>query len=585
MGGANLIGCGHGSVGVSGMGRSVLDEEVDFVVVGSGGGSLVAALVLREAGLSVLVLEKTDKVGGSTARSGGVMWIPDNPFMKRDGIADSKEAAARYLEAIGRGRPAAPGATAARRAAYVGRAAEVVDYLGTQGIRLTRVGGWPDYYDEKPGASVDGRTVVAELFDARQLGEWYPRLRQGYLSLPVSTQEMLQLPHLRNSWNAKLIAFKAAWRGLIAKLTGRQWVSGGMALQGRLLQAALCAGVRIEVETPVTELVVEGGAVRGVLASRDGRKVRIGAKFGVLVNAGGFARNQEMRDRYLPGTSADWTLAGPGDTGEMIQEMARHGAALAQMDEMVGHQITIPPGMEGADFKPSVQRLAAGPHAIVVDRSGRRYLNEAGSYMQFCQAMLDRNRTVPAVPSWIVFDARCMRRYMVAGTMPGTPKPKAWYDRRYLRTGANLAELARAMELDPVVLGDTVRRFNGFAEQGRDEDFGRGQRAYDRWLGDPYHPGGPSLGAIATGPFYALPVLPGDVGTYGGVVCDEDSRVLREDGTAISGLYATGVSTASVMGRAYPGAGGSVGPAVVWGYIAARHALSRTTGSLQGAAV
>jgi 3-oxosteroid 1-dehydrogenase len=294
----------------------------------------------------------------------------------------------------------------------------------------------------------------------------------------------------------------------------------------------------------------------------------------VLVNAGGFARNQAMRDRFQPGTSAKWTMAATSDTGEMIEEMMRHGAAIAQMEEMVGTQLTLPPGTEDADFKGTAQSLTAAPHAILVDQSGVRYMNEGGSYMAYCKGMLERNTIVPAVPSWAVFDSQYLRKYMLAGTMPGSKKPKRWYEEGYLRKANTIEELAQGLKIDPATLKTTVERFNGFVARNRDEDFHRGERAYDRWLGDPYRKPSETLGAIERAPFYAVPVVPGDVGTYGGVVTDERARVLRGDGSVIRGLYATGVSTASVMGRSYPGAGSSVGPSFVWGYVAAKHAVN-----------
>jgi len=252
--------------------------------------------------------------------------------------------------------------------------------------------------------------------------------------------------------------------------------------------------------------------------------------------------------------------------------MMRHGAAVAQMEEMVGYQSTLPPGSEDDDIKPSAQRMTAAPHAILVDRTGVRYMNECGSYMAYCKGMLERDRTVPAVPGWAVFDSQYLQTYMLAGTMPNSRKPQRWYDEGYLRKGETIAALALQLDMDPAVLGATVDRFNRFVANNRDEDFHRGERAYDRWLGDAMHQPSPTLGAIERGPFYAVPVVPGDVSTFGGVVTDEYARVLREDGSVIAGLYATGVSTASVMGRHYPGAGASIGPAFVWAYVAAKHA-------------
>jgi 3-oxosteroid 1-dehydrogenase len=552
------------------------DEMFDFVVVGSGGGSMCAGLYIRSTGKSMVILEKTGLVGGTTARSGGVMWIPNNPFMARDGIEDSYEKAAAYLDAVLPDPKDAPGASRARRAAYLTEAPRMLEFLGSRGVKLTRVKEWPDYYDELPGGSVPGRTVVAELFDANELGAWKEKLRPSFIHLPVpaSLEEMLELPAMKRSWAVKMLLAKLVLRGVAAKITGKSWIAGGAALQGRMLQAALRAGIEIRTESPVSELIVEGGRVTGVATVKEGRPWRVGSRLGVLVNAGGFAHNQRMRDRYQPGTSVKWTMASPGDTGEMIEEMMRHGAAIAQMQERVGNQFTPQPGWEESELRQSAQSVTAAPHAILVDQTGVRYMNEGGSYMSYCKAMLERDKTVPAVPSWAVLDAQYMRKYILAGTMPGTKKPQRWYEEGYLKTADTIEGLARSVKIDPATLKATVERYNGFVAQNRDDDFHRGERAYDRWLGDHLHKPSETLGSIAEPPFYAVPVLPGDVGTYGGVVTDEHARVLREDGSAIEGLYATGVSTASVMGTSYPGAGSSVGPSFVWGYVAAKYAAS-----------
>ena len=558
---------------------SVFDETFDFVAVGSGGGSMCASLVMRSAGKSAVILEKTDLVGGTTARAGGVMWIPNNSFMRRDGVDDSSDQALTYLDAVIGDARDAPGATPARRRTYVTEAPRMVEFLVGQGVKLTRASYWPDYYDELPGGSVPGRTVVAELFDANELGAWKAKLRPNFLLLPGMLEDVMKLQLLKVSWKSKLLAAKIGLRAIGAKLTGRHWVTSGAALQGRMLQAVLKQGIDIRTESPVNELLVENGMVTGVVTVKDGRPWRVGARLGVLVNAGGFSHNQAMRDKYQPGAQTKWSMAIRTDQGEMIKEMMRHGAAIAQMEEVVGNQQTIPPGAEDSELKPPAQSMTAKPHAILVDQSGVRYMNEGGSYMAYCKAMFERHKTVPAVPSWAILDSRYLRKYMLAGTMPGSKKPQRWYDEGYLRKGDTIEELAAQLNMKPGTLRATVDRFNGFVAKGKDEDFGRGVRAYDRWLGDPHHKPSATLGSISEGPFYAVPVVPGDVGTYGGVVTDEFARVLRQDGSVISGLYATGISTASVMGRAYPGAGCSIGPAFTFGYIAAKHAAGAARGA------
>jgi 3-oxosteroid 1-dehydrogenase len=561
------------------------DESFDFVVAGSGAGSMAAALYMHSVGKRVLILEKTGLIGGSTARSGGVMWIPNNPFMARDGVKDSYEKAATYLESLTGEQDDAPAATPERRRMFLTEGPRMLDFLLSQGIELDRPSSWPDYYDEAPGGSVPGRTVVASLFNVNELGAWKDKLRPSFIKLPGdlpgSIEEMRQLPHMKRSWKFKLTLLRIVLRGVLAKLTGKHFVGGGAALQGRMLKAALQAGVEVRTDSPVSELIVENGAVTGLVTQKQGQTWRVGAQLGVLVNTGGFAHNQRMRERYQPGTSPAWSNAAPGDTGEMIEEMFRHGAASAQLEEFVGYQATIPPGQENEEFKQGVQGMTASPHAILVDGTGVRYMNEGGSYVAYCKSMLQRNEIAPAIPSWAVFDSQYMSKYMLAGTMPGSSKPQRWYEEGYLKKAVSIGELAEKIEVESVVLTETIERFNGFVDNNRDADFKRGERAYDNWLGDPLHQPSQTLGTIEQAPFYAIPVVPGDVGTFGGVLTDDQSRVLREDGSVIRGLYATGVATGSVMGRVYPGAGCSIGPAFTWGYVAAKHAAGACDNSLE----
>jgi 3-oxosteroid 1-dehydrogenase len=551
------------------------DETFDFVSVGSGGGSMCSALMMRSLGKSVVVLEKMPRIGGTTSRSGGVMWIPNNRFMKEEGVEDSYEKAMTYMEATAGQSLDAPGTTPAKRSAYVTEGTKMVDFLVANGIKMRRCPWWPDYYDDRPGGSVPGRTIVADLFNSNELGEWRDRLEPNFLgNTPAYHYEGFEIGLAKTSWKGKTEMMKVGMRMIMAKLTGKRWVTAGGALQGRMMQASLNAGVDLRVNSKVTSFIAdESGAVKGVVTEKNGHPWRIGANLGVLVNAGGFSQNQEMRDKYQPGTSAKWTAATAGNTGEMILEMMKIGAAIGQMEEMVGNQMSIPPGKEGTGDGVSLGQLAGGqmhyakPHSIVVDQSGLRYMNEGGSYMEFCQNMLKRDKIVPAVPSWWIGDQHGRDKYH------GGNPPKEWIDSGFMKRADTIEGLAGQIGMDPAVLRKTVDSFNASARKGVDEEFGRGNRAYDNWLGD-FHrqDGSHTLGTIEKGPFYAAPVVPGDVGTYGGVVTDENARVLREDGSLIEGLYATGISTASVMGRIYPGAGSSVGPSFVFGWIAAKHA-------------
>lgn len=550
-----------------------MNETFDFVVVGSGGGSLCAALVLRAAGKSVLILEKTALVGGTTAKSGGVMWIPNNRFMKEAGVPDSRDQALAYLDAVVGNRDDAPGATRARRETYVDEAPKMVEFLISQGLKLRRIPSWPDYH-KAPGESIPGRTVVSQLFDINQLGEWKTKLRPGFLPLAANLDEAMRLALFKRCWDGKKALLTVIGRTIFGKLRGKNLTTAGQALQGQMLFTALKAGVNVRINAKVKKLVEENGRVTGVIADINGTETTIGARLGVLLNAGGFARNQRMLDQYIPGTEAALSGTAEGDMGEMIEEAVAHGAAIAQMTARIGNPTTKLPNMAGKDV-PNMQGDVAKPHTIIVDQAGDRYMREASSYSDITNAMMERNKHTPAIHSWMIMDSQFMAKYMLCGTMPGSKKPQAWFDEKALLQGDTLDALATQCNIDPAKLKATVERFNGFAKKGKDDDFLRGDHAYGEWLGDPLHDGpSKTLGTIDQGPFFAMKLYPGDVSTYGGLVTDTNSQVLRGDGSPIAGLYATGVTTASVFGAASIGAGASIGPSFTWGYVAAKHALA-----------
>jgi 3-oxosteroid 1-dehydrogenase len=551
------------------------DETFDWVVVGSGAGSMSSALVMRKAGKSVVILEKTKFVGGTTAKSGGVMWIPNNRFIRAAEPDESAEKAIAYLDAVCGDSPDTPGTGRDKRRAYVNEAPKMLDFIIEQGIEMERTAEyWPDYYDELPGGCKTSRCVTAKYFNTKELGPlWQPRLRPGFLPFPAKLDEGMRTAFKNKSWKLKALYAKIAVKFVLGRLTGKSYTAAGAALHGRMLQAALRAGTDIRLESPVSELVVEDHKVAGVVTEKGGKPWRIGARLGVLVNAGGFAQNQAMRDKYMPGTRAEWSNTPEGDTGEMHRELERIGGVLAQMDQMVGYQTTRSPSFATDYVKPPGQSLTGRPGAILVDQSGVRYMNEGGSYELFCETMLKRNHTAPAVPSWAIFDQRYAEDYPVAGGRVGkASKPKNFLESGYLKQADTIEGLARQIGVNPAVLRATVDRWNSFVDKGVDEDFGRGAREYDKWLGDPFHRPNPSMGRIDRAPYYAVDMIPGDVSTYGGVLIDTKARVLKADGTPIAGLYACGVTTASIMGGVYPGAGASVGPSMTVGYIAAKHA-------------
>jgi 3-oxosteroid 1-dehydrogenase len=492
---------------------SSFDESYDWVVVGSGAGSFVSALVMRKAGKSVLILEKTPFVGGTTAKSGGVIWVPNNRFIRVAEPDESAEKGLTYLNAVCED---LPGSSPEKRAAYVSEAPKMIDFLVENGVALERASDfWPDYYDEAPGGCKTTRCITAKPFNKKELGEWEPRLRQGFLEMKVRLSDGMKFAYVGKSWAITWSFLKTGVGMVIGKLLGQHWVTAGAALQGRMLQAALSAGAEVRTDTPVKELIVENGKVTGVRTETG----TIGATLGVLVNAGGFAQNQEMRDKYMPGTQAKWSNVPEGDTGDMHGELERVGGVLAQMDQMVGYQTTQMPGYDRGYVKPPIQSSTGKPHAILVDQTGQRYMNEGGSYELFCQTMRERDKTVPAVPSWAIFDAQFAAKYPIGGVKL-KKYYSMWKETGYLKEADTIEALAIEIGCDPHTLRTIIDRWNGFVDAGQDADFGRGERAYDQWLGDPFHKPNPCLGRIDKGPFYAVDVVPGDVSTYGGAVTD-----------------------------------------------------------------
>lgn len=541
------------------------DEQFDFIVVGSGGGSVPAALVMKDQGRSVVILEKLAVFGGTSAYSGGVIWIPDNHISNPDGTQDSLDRARTYMEAVA-------GASAdevplERRLAFIRGGSEMVRFLESKGMKFVDAQ-WPDYHDEFPGGRASGRSLAAPLFDVNELGDWAPRLAKFALTtdIPMNSSESVHLFVAKRTWKGKVVAARIAWRMLVKKVFRKELRGAGPALQGRMFQLAKRAEVPVWTDTPVRSLIVENGRIAGVVAEREGREIRLGARLGVLINAGGFSQNLAMRESYQPKpTSVDWTLVNPGDTGEMIEAAIAIGAKVDFMNESWWLPGSYYPEGGSAGFH-SPNDIGK-PHCIVVGRDGRRFANESDGYMEFGQRMY----AAGAVPAWAIFDSRHRNTYPWGTMFPGKP-PQRLVANGYLKQAGSLAQLATQCGIHPSALLDTVTKFNRFAASGVDEDFHRGESAYNNYYGDPTVRPNPNLGAIEIGPFYACAIYPGDVGTAGGIVADEHGRALREDGSVITGLYVTGNSSAAVVGRCYPGAGASVGPSMVFGYIAARHA-------------
>ena len=367
--------------------------------------------------------------------------------------------------------------------------------------------------------------------------------------------------------DGKVMAAKVAGRFVAAKLLGRIIYGSGGALQGRMLEIALKLGVEIWTEAGLIEFDLRGGAVAGVHIRHQGVDKTLQAARGVIVTAGGFARNLEMRRHFhREPVSVEWTHSNPGDTGDAIEAMERAGAALGWMDEAwwVSGFVT---GEKSYQIVPELMK----PHSILVDETGQRFVNEARSYMEIGRAAYARNPKAKAIPAWAVMDSRHRKRYLFGFQPPGRV-PQEWVDKGWVCKDQTIAGLARQCGIDPAGLEATVARFNTFCEAGVDEDFQRGDNGYARYYGDPTYEPNPNLGTISKPPFWAAPLVPGDVGTCGGALTDEHARVRRADGTVIEGLYAAGNCAAPLAGPHYIGAGLSIGASTVFGHIAANHA-------------
>jgi 3-oxosteroid 1-dehydrogenase len=542
------------------------EDEVDVVVVGSGAAGMTAALLAAHRGCRTVVIEKAEVFGGSTARSGGGLWLPGNEVLGRAGLRDTGEAARAYLARV-----AGDEVPQARQWALLDHGPAMLAFVQAHTpLGFAWVRGYADYYPEAPGGLALGRTIEPVPLDGRLLGAELERLAPPYLSAPggmaVTATDYRWLSLGSRHPRAYLTGARLAARALAARVRGRRMLSMGQALAAGLRVGLRDAGVPVWLGTPMADLAIMDGRVTGVWIDRGGRRRLLRARRGVLLAAGGFEQNAAMRERYQRapiGTS--WTLGAPGNTGDGIAAGHRAGGVLDLMDEAWwGPSIPLP----GVGYFCLAERSLPG--CLLVNAAGRRFVNEAAPYVDAVHAMYDHHTPAdPHIPAWLIADRTYRERYLFAGRGPRQPLPGSWYKAGVVHRAPTLAALAAEIGVAPDALEATVTRFNGFARTGRDEDFQRGDSAYDRYYGDPRQRPNPCLGPLLKAPFYAFQIVPGDLGTKGGLRTDERGRVLRDDGAAIPGLYAAGNTSAAVMGRSYAGAGATIGPAMTFGYLAA----------------
>ena len=555
------------------------DKHVDLLVIGSGAGALTGGARAAQAGAEVLVVEKGRRWGGTSATSGGGIWIAGSHLAAQAGQADDLEDAFRYIRAL-----TDANVEDSLVRAYVDNGHRMLRWATDEAHIQFAALPYPDYYPETPGSRDGFRThLTGNYFDAREMEP------DAFNTMNTASPAASLWGRINWLFHETFIAMfrPKGWWKTVGIMVGRyaldvpqrfrnssdRRLTMGTAVTGWLRKAFDDAGGTLWLESPMVSLIEEGGRVTGAVVRHEGKDLRIGARRGVLLAAGGFERNAALRQANLPAAHAPIASGGiVQNEGDALIAAQALGADTRNLDAAWwGPMFRVP----GEDRSRLATMERALPFSIVVNQKGKRYANEALAYHRFAEAMIAANSAEsPTDPSWFVFDARYRFRYPAGAVIPLMPD---WMlapgVREVLRKAPTIAELARQIDIDPAALTETVERFNGFVRAGEDADFGRGKLSYDKLYGDARQQPNPNLGAIEDAPFYALPLHVGDIGTSGGLLTDERGRVKRTDGSVIPGLYAAGNVAASVMGHSYPGAGSTLGPAMTFAYLAAGDAL------------
>ena len=550
----------------------------DLLVVGSGAGALTAAVTAAELGLDTLVIEKGNLWGGTSATSGGTLWIPCTRHMAEAEVQDSPEEAFAYLRAL-----VDEEVPESKLRAYIASASKMLHFLEDRcGARFRSVK-YADYHMDLPGAREHRSHEPIPLYAGR-LGPDYATLQPMHPGAQAFGRVNWTIVEAR-----PMITRRPGWAWNTFKVMARYYLdlpqryrtardrrlTAGNALLGQLRMALNSRNVPLMLGVALEELVAESGRVTGALVNQSGQRRHIKARRGIVLAAGGFERNQAMREANLKtdGTTSElWSGSQANNTGDAICAAERIGARLEFMDCAWWAPAFRLPDEDRA--RPMFVERAL-PGCMIVNQQGRRYMNEAASYhVAGGEMMRLHSDACSTIPSWFLFDARYRGEYAVGPLLPGPPamdKVVRQGMRDVMKRGRTVEELAEAIEVPAAVLEETFARFNDFAARGEDPDFQRGVNGYDRYYGDPRSEPNPCLAPLGKPPFYAVRIFPGDIGTKGGVLTDENGCALDADNRPIRGLYAIGNSSASVMGRTYPGAGTTLGPAMTFGYLAAHH--------------
>lgn len=562
-----------------------MDRNFDVIICGAGAGGMLAAVRLHDLGLRPLLIEKSSRYGGTSATSGGGIWIPDHGI----GVEpDSREQALTYLNAVSKGDFRTDKLTA-----YVDHGRDMIRFLSDIGVQMMSIPGFPDYIAGAPGAST-GRSLFPVEMNGADLAEDFFHLREspsGYRLFDryaLNLQQSFALSARPFGWQwtaAKLILkywFDLRWRG---KTAHDRRLTMGRALVGGLRKAMRDRQIPLLLNCALTGLVTEKGRATGVETLSRGRKTTFTARHAVILAAGGYEQNQALRDQLLPvPTSSKWSLT-PKDMN--VGDGLAAGTAIGADTESLGANWWAPSMQLPSRTVPNLDVAQPmffdhrHPYSLCVNRLGRRFVNESCSYDEFGQAMIaDHQKTGANTPCWMVFDAKFRKTYpcgaiLPSFVMPDRRIPVEWWD-SYVFKADSLGELAGKMAVDAATLTETVGRMNLYAATGRDEEFGRGQNRFDLFFGKQDVAPNPCMGPIDTGPFYAVQIDLGDLGTKGGLKTNANARVLTTQGDEIGNLYAIGNCAGSPFGNCYPGAGGTLGPATVFAYIAANDIAARS---------